>query len=113
MTSDDAARTPVGKVRICYCFRSNGQGVVQSRYTDDDTCQGALTARISADRKHVYMHHEQVKCQSHGPQVAADIDCGNDESDQTSCEIQNLGQIHNKFSEEFIRVSDEHCGWKG
>ncbi|MGO9008050.1 MAG: hypothetical protein ACLQIQ_19925 [Beijerinckiaceae bacterium] len=113
MTTDDAARTPIGKVRICYCFRANGQGMVQSRYTDGDICQGSLRAQISPDHKHVFMHHDQVNCQKHGYQVPADITCGNDQSDQTTCEIQNLGRIGNKFSEQFIRVSDEHCGWNG
>jgi hypothetical protein len=114
MNTDDAARTSLGKVRICYCFKANGQGMVQSRYTDDgDVCQGSLTARISPDRKHVFMHHDQAPCQKHGPQVAADITCSNDKSDRTLCEIQNLGLTHNKFTQEFIRVSDEHCGWNG
>jgi hypothetical protein len=113
MTTDDAARTPIGKVRICYCFRSDGRGMVQSRYTDGDICQGSLRARISPDHKHVFMHHDQVNCQKHGYQVAADITCGNDDSNQSSCEIQNLGRIGNKFTEQFIKVSDEHCGWNG
>jgi hypothetical protein len=113
MTTDDAARTPIGKVRICYCFRSDGRGMVQSRYTDGDVCQGSLRARISPDHKHVFMHHDQVNCQKHGYQVPADISCGNDQSNQTVCEIQNLGRIGNKFTEQFIKVSDEHCGWNG
>jgi hypothetical protein len=113
MSTDDAAHTSLGKVRICYCFRANGQGMVQSRYTDGDVCQGGLTARLSPDHKRVFLHHDQAPCQKHGPQVAADITCGNDKSDRTQCEIQNLGVTHNKFTQEFIRVSDEHCGWNG
>jgi len=113
MTTDDAARTSIGKVRICYCFGDNGKGMVQSRYTDGDVCRGSLNAHISPDHKHVIMHHDQAPCQKHGPQVAADIKCGNDQSDKTQCEIQNLGKIHNKFTEEFIRVTNEHCGWNG
>ena len=75
--------------------------------------RAACAPQISPDHKHVFMHHDQVNCQKHGYQVPADITCGNDQSDQTTCEIQNLGRIGNKFSEQFIRVSDEHCGWNG
>ncbi len=111
MTTDDAEERPVGQARICYCFRSNGRGQVHVRYTDGDICRADLFARILPGQ--LLMHHERASCRRHAPYVAADIKCGNAQSEQTECEIQNLGEIANKFTEQFMHVSDEYCGWKG
>lgn len=108
--TDDAERKKIGTARFCYCFRSNGQGTIQVRFSDGDLCRAGLRARISSD--HVFMHHEKVLCRSHPPMVAADVSCGNDPANETVCQIQTLGNVGNKVSERFIRVSDEHCGWK-
>jgi len=110
-TTDDAEQKPVGQARICYCFKSDGHGIVQVRYTDGDICRAPLVAKVKPD--HVSMHHDNVYCQHHSFNVAADITCGKDQSNQTTCEIQSLGRIRNKISEQFIRVSDEYCGWNG
>jgi hypothetical protein len=107
----DDEEKPVGTARFCYCFGSNGRGVVQILYTDSDICRAGLIARISPD--HVFMHHDKVSCRQHGFFVASDITCGNDQSDQTSCEITNLNKNRTKITEQFIRVSDEHCSWGG
>ncbi len=111
MTTDDAEQKPIGKARFCYCFGGTGRGVVQVLYSDGDVCRAGLTARISADQ--VFMHHDKVFCRKHTFQVPADITCGNDQSNETVCEIHNLGRTGNRFSEQFIRVSDEHCSWGG
>jgi hypothetical protein len=111
MVTDDAEQRPTGKARFCYCFGSNGRGKVQILYTDGDICRAGPIARISRD--HVFMHHDNVSCRQHGLYVASDITCGNDQSDQTSCEITNLNKKRTKITEQFIRVSDEHCSWGG
>jgi len=111
MVTDDAERKPIGEARFCYCFGNNGKGVVQVLYSDGDVCRAGLTARISPDR--VFMHHDKVYCGKHTYQVASDIVCGNDQSNETSCEIQDLGKNRTKLTEQFIRVTDEHCGWTG
>jgi len=111
ITTDDAAQKPIGTARICYCFRNDGHGVVQIRYTDGDICRAPLVAKINPDR--VLMHHDNVYCHKHTFNVGADIACGKDQSEETTCEVQNLGRLHNKWSEQFVRVSDEYCGWSG
>ncbi len=111
MTTDDAEQKLLGQVRICYCFRGNGRGRVQVRYTDGDTCRADLFARISPAQ--LFMHHERATCQRHPGYVAADIRCGNSQSEQTECEIQNLGEVRDKLIEQFKHVSDEYCGWNG
>ncbi len=111
IVSDDAEQRHLGTARYCYCFRNNGRGVVQILFTDGDICRAGLIARLSPDK--VVMHHDKVFCQRHPYYVASDITCGNDQSDQTSCEIRNLGRNGNISTEQFIRVSDEHCHWSG
>lgn len=112
MTTDDAEAKPVGQARICFCFRSNGRGRVQVRYTDGDVCRADLMARILPGL--VLMHHERANCRQHPYYVAADIKCqGNAQSEKTECEIQNLGAVRGKYSEQFMHVSDEYCGWSG
>jgi len=111
MTTDDAEEKQVGKARICFCFKSNGRGLVQVRYTDGDVCRADLFARISPDK--VFMHHERASCRRHPYYVAADITCGVNATDQTNCEIQNLGKVGGKYTEQFIRVGEDYCGWNG
>jgi hypothetical protein len=111
IVSDDEERKRLGQARFCYCFKANGRGRVQIRYTDGDLCQADLSARISPDR--VFMHHDMVRCHRHGSYVASEIRCGNDASNQTVCEIENFGRNKGKTTERFIRVSDERCGWGG
>ncbi len=112
MTTDDAEAKPVGQARICFCFRSNGRGRVQVSYTDGDVCRADLFARILPGQ--VLMHHERANCRKHPFYVAADIKCaGNAQSEQTECEIQNLGAVRDKYTEQFKHVSDEYCGWPG
>jgi hypothetical protein len=111
MTTDDAEARPLGQARICFCFRTNGRGRVQVRYTDGDVCRGDLIARVSPGR--VFMHHERANCRRHPNYVAADIICGNGSADQTECEIHNLGDIRDTYTEQFMHVSDEYCGWNG
>jgi hypothetical protein len=111
MASDDAERKPLGQARICFCFRSNGRGQVQVRFTDGDTCRADLFAHILPGQ--LLMHHERASCRRHPFYVAADIRCGNSQSEQTECEIQNLGEIRDKITEQFKHVSDEYCGWNG
>jgi hypothetical protein len=112
IVSDDAQEKPLGNARFCYCFGSNGRGMVQILYSDGDVCRAGLIARITSD--HVLMHHDKVNCRKHSYYVATDITCGNDDqSSDTTCEIHNLGKIGNKSSEQFIRVTNEHCNWGG
>jgi hypothetical protein len=111
IVSDDAEQKHLGAARFCYCFKGKGQGTVQISFTDGDICRANLTARISPD--HVSMHHGNVACQKHDPYIASDITCSNDQSNETVCERQNLGQIKTKTTERFIRVTNEYCGWSG
>jgi hypothetical protein len=111
MVLDNAEETPAGKARICYCFGSNGRGKAQFLYTDGDVCQAGLIARLSPDR--VFMHHGRAACRKSRSQNPADITCSSDQSNQTSCEIQSLGKYRSRVTEQFIRVSDEHCKWGG
>ena len=109
--TNDAKREHLGTARICYCFNDNGRGAVQIRYTDGDVCRANLSAQISPD--HVFMHHGKVNCRTHGYIVAADVTCGNNQSNEAVCEIQTLGESREKLSERFIHVTNEYCGWSG
>lgn len=112
IVSDDAEERLLGKARFCYCFGSGGRGVVQILYSDGDICRAGLIARITTDR--VLMHHDKVTCRKHSFYVATDITCGNnDQSNDTTCEIHNLGKNSSTSSEQFIRVTNEHCNWGG
>jgi len=111
MISDDAERKHVGNARFCYCFKSNGRGAVQVRYTDGDTCRAPLIAKIRAGK--VFMHHDKVPCRKRSNVNGEDITCGNDESNGTTCEMEVLGQHREKLTEKFIRVTEEYCGFRG
>jgi hypothetical protein len=111
IVSDDAAKTPTGTARFCYCFKSDGRGIALMRFNDGDVCRAPLTARINPGQ--VFMHHGKVPCQRHNPHVGSNITCSRNQSDETTCEIQDLGRNGEKLSEQFIRVSDESCGWNG
>jgi len=111
IVSDDAEQKHIGNARICYCFKNDGRGIVQVTYTDGDICRAPLTAKIRTSK--VFMHHDNVNCQKHPYHVAADITCGNGPSNETTCEIKNLGRTANKFSEQFVRVSEDYCGFSG
>jgi hypothetical protein len=98
-----------GKARFCYCFGNNGRGKVLIRYTDGDVCQTDLTARLSTDQ--VFMHHGTVSCRKNGTYAGSDITCRNDRPDRTICHEKSVQA--GERTEEFVRVSDEHCGWNG
>jgi len=111
ITSDDEESRLIGYARICYCFGNTGRGHVEMRYQDGDVCRTNLMARILPDQ--LLMHHEKVKCFRHNPYVAANIHCKNSDADKTSCEIEDLGNNHGKYTEEFIRVGEDYCGVGG
>jgi hypothetical protein len=112
IVTDDAEHKPLGKARFCYCFGDSGRGTAQVRYTDGDLCRAPLQAKTQPGK--VLLHHEQIPCQTHGPFIGEDITCANSQSNETTCEIQNLGKnLRQKFSQQFIRVTEEHCGWGG
>jgi hypothetical protein len=105
--TDDAEQKLVGTARFCYCFKSDGNGTAQIHYNDGDYCHAPMRAKIVGD--HVLMHHPNVICQQHGYYVATDIDCGKDQSGETTCELHNLGHNGSRFTEQFKRVSEEYC----
>jgi hypothetical protein len=109
--TNDAERKHIGTARFCYCFRSDGHGIALMRFDDGDICRAPLIARINPGK--VFMHHGEVPCRRHVPHVGSNITCSQDQSDETTCEIQDLGRNKEKLSEQFIRVSDESCGWSG
>jgi hypothetical protein len=111
IVSDDAEQKPLGKARFCYCFKDNGKGNVLVSYTDGDLCRAPLTAKLKAGT--LSMRHGDIPCRTHVPQVGANITCGHDGSEETTCQIKNLGRNAELLSEKFIRVSNEHCGWNG
>lgn len=109
--TDDAQHKTIGKARLCYCFRSNGQGVAQISYADGERCRAKLIARISSDQ--VFMRHEVIPCRKHGDYVVHEITCGTDQSDRSLCEIISRGKTYLRRVEQFVRVTDEYCNWDG
>jgi hypothetical protein len=109
--SDDAEHKVVGKARLCYCFRGNGQGVAQIFYSDGDACRSRLVARISPEQ--LSMRHDVISCRKHGDYVVHDITCGNDQTDKTLCEIISRGKTYIRRLEQFVRVTNEYCNWDG
>jgi hypothetical protein len=108
IVSDDTEKRHVGNAR-CYCFGSNGRGTARERFSDGDVCRAPLKAKIAGGK--VFMHHGQMPChRRRGPGVGANITCANnDESNETTCEIQNLGYLETRITEQFVRVSEEYC----
>jgi hypothetical protein len=112
LIKDDGKQTPAGKARFCYCFGADGSGILQVRYTDGDICRGPLTAEIKPGQ--VFMRHGTISCQTHGGQNAEEISCPNGLAKETTCETHVIGKFNDyKIKEQYIRVSDEYCGWKG
>jgi hypothetical protein len=108
IVTDDAERRHVGNARFCYCFGNNGRGTAQERFSDGEICRAPLTAKIGDGK--VFMHHGKIPCRRHGNHVGEDITCANNESNETTCEIQLLGKtLQEKFTEQYVRVSEEYC----
>jgi hypothetical protein len=80
---------------------------VRAHFDNGNYCQAPLTAKVGPD--HMFMHHDIVPCDKGGQNVGADIVCSNDQSNHAVCEIQNLGVLHTKWSEHFIRVTEDYC----
>ncbi|HEX4411071.1 MAG TPA: hypothetical protein VH206_20060 [Xanthobacteraceae bacterium] len=113
IVSDDEARRPTGRVRICFCLGANGRGKARVIYNDDgQTCDGDLGANI--EQKRLTMRHNLIPC-AHGTSSGINgeiIVCTADAGGTGTCDSQTLGRVHGGLrGEKFERVSNEHCGW--
>jgi hypothetical protein len=115
VVADNAEHTPVGTGRFCYCFGSDGHGMAIVRFSKGDVCRGPLVAKIEAGQ--VLMRHERLPCagpSSFAPFAISNIVCGHGKTNETTCEQQSISKFPPpKRVEQFMRVSDEHCGWSG
>ena len=48
VVADTPERKPWGKVRICFCFGTNGRGSIRYRFFEGDRCLGPLSAKLTA-----------------------------------------------------------------
>lgn len=113
MVSADEKRTPRGNVRVCYCFGEAGQGQMRLLYTDGVTCTGPISGELRDER--LYIDQPAFGCgQQKGiPRglVKARVVCtANDAASE--CETETFGPAGTRITQQFQRVSPEHCGWR-
>jgi hypothetical protein len=108
IVSDDAEAKPMGKVRMCYCFGTNGRGKAKWQFTDGRSCETGLTATLKDNE--LDMAHGSANCTDHSTMVPAEITCKGQADGDTNCDTQSLGQTRRRaVDEKYQRVSDEHC----
>lgn len=112
ITTDTPEQRPIGKVRTCYCFGSDGAGRVKLLYTDGVKCRGPISARISGTTLRI--EQPAFNCPSNGVNhglVASRTVCHADENGSASCDTQWLGRMQNRVPDEkYRRVEKDRCG---
>jgi len=110
ITTDDAERRPIGKVRKCFCFGASGRGQLKVLYTNGVKCRAPLTARLRNGK--LSMSYPSFACLSGGKNyglVPAAIECENDENDVGACTQHEFGQLRAVVTEQYRRVDQDHC----
>jgi hypothetical protein len=106
VTDDDEQRL-IGKVRICYCFGSNGRGTGRWAYADGPKCQVDLTARLRSHE--LKIRHGRVPCRDRSI-VPEEITCTAQADGTASCDTQSLGRNRVLVGgEKYRRVSEAYC----
>lgn len=112
MVSADEKRTPRGNVRVCYCFGEAGQGQMQLLYTDGVKCSGPISGQLQDDK--LYIDQPAFGCgrQKDIPRglVKARVVCTSNDA-ASECETETFGPNGSRITQQFQRVSPEHCDW--
>ncbi len=110
--TDDEKHTPVGKVRVCFCFDQRGVGSVLETYADGDSCRGPLTVQLQPDN--LKMHHGVLSCTgAKGRLSGEDISCHGGSGAAASCSSRTLGRYPGGFADEgFHRVTEDECHFR-
>jgi hypothetical protein len=111
VTSDDAERRLLGKVRVCYCINDdNGRGTARIIWQDGDRCIGQLRAQVSGDR--LVMKHPRLGCPNGKSDVnGEEIACSRQgDSDQVTCDaVSQSDYPGTQNGVPYRRVSAEYC----
>lgn len=111
LVSDDEREVPMGNIRECLCFGTNGRGRIRQIYTDGIKCDGLIQGSL-ADGK-LTIEQPQFSCgiqrgmeRGH---VRARIVCSGNASGGSECTTHSLGRMRSAKTESYIRVSPQHC----
>jgi hypothetical protein len=108
MRTDDRYLKLVGRVRLCFCFGSNGRGRALWHYTDGRICETDLTATIETDELHIA--HGEAHCTDQWVIVPEQITCKGQPDGGAECERQGLGRMRrHRVGERYKRVNEEYC----
>ncbi len=112
IVTDDEKRTPVGKVRICYCFDRRGAGSALEIYSDGDSCQGPLTVQLQPDN--LKMHHGVLSCMGGKGRLSGEgILCRGGSGEAASCKSKTESRYPGGFDEEgFHRATEDECRFR-
>ena len=109
VVADTPEQKPWGKVRICFCFGTNGRGSIRYRFFEGDRCLGPLSARIDSGK--LFMQHPKLRCRTHGYIVAEDIACARDSNGAAACNKKEYGRFltGEVEDENYRRVDEGYC----
>lgn len=105
--TDEEKPKPVGKVRICLCFRANGRGEIRYMSTDGQSCRGPLASKLGDEK--FQLKQPVIHCM-----VAQDYTCAKDAEGFATCEVYSHSKFHPgaRAGEKYHRVDNGLCEWR-
>lgn len=111
LASDDEERRPMGNIRECLCFGTNGRGRKRQVYTDGFVCDGIIQASLASGSLRI--EQPEFNCGSHGGfvrgRVRSMVICKAGSGDGTACTTYGLGRRRSESTEDYVRVTPQHC----